>query len=62
MSAGLDRVDDWSAERRAELFEQIDAIFNPGTIGIVEFGEPFLEQTRTDDAPRDAHKYRRSTI
>ena len=49
MSAGLDRVDDWSAKCWAEWFEQIDAIFDSSAIGLVESDELFLEQIRTDE-------------
>jgi hypothetical protein len=62
MSAGLDRVDDRSAERWTELFEQIDAIFDSSAIGLVESDEPILEQTRTDDAPRHPRNYRCKAI
>jgi|GEM_PF-4323468 len=52
MSTCFDGVDDWPAECRAELFEQIDTVFHSGAISLVECGEPFLEQVRADDGPR----------
>ena len=52
MSTCFDRVDDWPAECRAELFEQIDTVFHSGAISLVECGEPLLEQIRADDGPR----------
>lgn len=52
MSTCFDRVDDWSAECWAELFEQIYAVFHPGSIGFVESGEPFLEVGRADNGLR----------
>ena len=62
MSAGLDRVDDWSAKCWAEWFEQIDAIFDSSAIGLVESDELFLEQIRTDDSKRHVYNYRCKAI
>jgi hypothetical protein len=43
VSAGLDRVHGWSAERRSEFFEQVDPVGDTSAVGFGEVEKPVLE-------------------